>query len=531
MDDTTLERLLGIFDRRSWEINRQYLIKAAKHLKDIGQLPPSDIHRMAEMRRMNTSLREISREMAALLQRDEADIDAVLAQVAKENDWAARTMLAYGGEKVPLLENEALLRLLEATSRATHETFQNLSNTTIDDSVYRHSIDRAIHAVTTGVSDYGSEIRRCVRELSENGLRVRYPSGRTMRLDSAVRMNVLDGARHVNAESMRILGEGYGADGVEIDAHMLCAEDHLPYQGMQYTLEEFDDIQDGLMRPFGEWNCRHNIHYIVMGVSPRNYTDEELAEMKQFSTEQIEIDGVSKTRYEWSQTMRRLETKARYQNDETEALKAIGDKSGARMSDERSKMIVDAYDKVCKGAGLQPQYNRMYVGRASYLTNQPQRSIINTKLDSTGHIANPMDTNRYNSMNKGLSNKFGVSVFQAKGDDLRFLNTMGAEAIYDGVQIMHRDPVPSASGLFEEVIHMHQAHLYGELSSNDMVELSAREIAAQDKLLKHGKAYGFTEDDYEDIRTNHEKWAAEFTQLTGKEYDPNDKESPYYRGF
>lgn len=370
MDDAKLERLLGVFDRRSWEINRDYLIKAAKHLKDIGQLPPSDIHRIAEMRRMNTSMREIRRGIAEALGADEADVDAVLAQVAKENDWAARTMLAYGGEKVPLKENEGLIRLLEATSRATHESFSNLSNTTIDDSAYRHSIDRAIHAITTGVSDYGSEIRRCVRELAENGLRVKYPSGRTMRLDSAVRMNVLDGARHVNAESMRILGEGYGADGVEIDAHMLCAEDHLPYQGMQYTLEEFDDIQNGLMRPFGEWNCRHNIHYIVLDVSPRNYTDEELAEMKQFSTEQIEIDGVTKSRYEWSQTMRRLETKARYQNDATEALKAIGDKSGARMSDERSKMIVDAYDKVCQGAGLQPQYNRMYVGKAiTYITD------------------------------------------------------------------------------------------------------------------------------------------------------------------
>ena len=365
MDDSTLERLLGVFDRRSWEINRQFLIKAAKHLKEIGELPPSDVHRITEMRRMNTSLREIRNTLAGAMEADIADVDAILAQVAKDNDWAARTMLRNGGEALPIMENAPLLRMLEAASRATHEALTNLSNTTLDDTAYRHGIDRAIHAVNTGVADYGSEIQRCVREMAREGLKVQYPSGISRRLDTAVRQNVLDGARYVNRESMRILGEEYGADGVEIDAHMLCADDHLPYQGRQYTLDEFQKIQDSLERPFGQWNCRHMIHYIVLGASPRGYSDEELAEMRKNSTEEIEIDGVTKTRYEWSQAMRRLETQARYQNDETEALKAIGDRAGARISDHKASEIVDAYDRVCQAAGLPPEYNRMYVGRGT----------------------------------------------------------------------------------------------------------------------------------------------------------------------
>lgn len=384
MDDTKLEQLLGVFDERSWEINREYLIKAARHLKEIGQLPPSDVHRIAEMRRMNTSMREISRTIAEALQIDEADVDAVLAQVAKENDWAARTMLAYEGEKVPILENQGLMRMLSAVSATTHGSMRNLSNTTIDHSGYRRSIDRAIHAVTTGVADYNSVIRRCVREMASEGLRVTYPSGAKRRLDTAVRQNVLDGVREVNAESMRILGEGYGADGVEIDAHGLCADDHLPYQGRQYTLKQFEKIQDSLERPFGKWNCKHNIHYIILGVSPRAYDDDELAEMENSSTEQITIDGVTKSRYEWSQTMRQLETRARYQNDETETLRAIGDKQGAQLSDQRSSKIVDAYDDVCRAAGLEPQYFRMYVSRANPPlasqrvrdTNEPTRAQV-----------------------------------------------------------------------------------------------------------------------------------------------------------
>ena len=363
MDDAKLEKLLDAFDERSWEVNRKYLIKAAKHLKEIGALPPSDVHRLREMRRMNTSMREITTEMAQALDTDTNDVSAVLAEVVKENDWAARELTAYGGEKIPILENAQLLRILTATDRVLQGSLTNMSHTTIDSSAYRRAIDRSIHAVTTGVADYESVIRENVRELSKEGLRVQYPSGLTRRLDTAVRQNVLDGMRYVNQESMRTLGEEYGADGVEIDAHWMCAEDHLPYQGRQYTIEEFERIQGSLERPFGQWNCRHNIHYIKLGASRNAYTASELREMEDRSTEEITIDGVTKTRYQWSQTMRRLETETRYVNDEAEALKAIGDKKGVREARRRGEELVDAYDKVSRAADIEPQYHRMFTQR------------------------------------------------------------------------------------------------------------------------------------------------------------------------
>lgn len=364
MDSEKLDRLLQVFDERSWAINRAALVKAAQHLKDIGQLAPSDIHRLAEMRRLNTSMDEIAMVMAEQLNVDVSDINAVLAQVVKENDWAAYTMLANGGERAPILGNRPLMQLLVATSNTTRSEMVNLSRTTIDSSAYRTAVDNAIHAVTSGVSDYGSVIRQNVRMLSREGLKVEYPSGVKRRLDTAVRQNVLDGARYVNSESARLLGMEYGADGVEIDAHGLCADDHLPYQGKQYTIKEFEKIQGSLPRPFGQWNCRHNISYIVLGASPPAYTEGELSELNSKSTEEIEINGITKTRYDWSQTMRRLETETRYVNDETEALKAIGDKAGVRMSENAASKIVDTYDEVWRAAGLEPQYWRMYVGRA-----------------------------------------------------------------------------------------------------------------------------------------------------------------------
>ena len=43
----------------------------------------------------------------------------------------------------------------------------------------------------------------------------------TRRVDTAVRMNVLDAMRRMNQRVMEELGRQFGADGVEIDAPLL----------------------------------------------------------------------------------------------------------------------------------------------------------------------------------------------------------------------------------------------------------------------------------------------------------------------
>ena len=92
-------------------------------------------------------------------------------------------------------------------------------------------------------------------------MRITYASGRTRRLDSACRMNILEGVRQVNNGIRKEMGNQYGADGVEIDAHGLCAEDHLPYQGKQYTIKAYEKLNNKLKRPIGTFrSVPKNIH-------------------------------------------------------------------------------------------------------------------------------------------------------------------------------------------------------------------------------------------------------------------------------
>ena len=175
-------------------------------------------------------------------------------------------------------------------------------------------------------------------------------------------MNVLDAMRRMNQRVMAEVGEQFGANGVEIDAHMLCAEDHLPYQGQQFTNEEFEQIQDSLDRPFGEWNCRHSWHGIILGVSPPTYTPDQLEKMHRYSTEQITVDSRTKTRYQWPQEMRRCETAVRQQKDAANLARATGDDALRRHYQENILELNKYYEQLADKVGIGPEFQRTYVG-------------------------------------------------------------------------------------------------------------------------------------------------------------------------
>ena len=72
-----------------------------------------------------------------------------------------------------------------------------------------------------GMTDYESVTRRIINKTVSNGLRVVYASGLTRRLDSALKLNLIEGIRRLNSGIREEAGKQFGADGVQIDAHGL----------------------------------------------------------------------------------------------------------------------------------------------------------------------------------------------------------------------------------------------------------------------------------------------------------------------
>ena len=381
LSERQLEEILQVFRHRAQAVTEEYLIRMGQHLRDIGTLSGSDINRLVELKRMNYNMEQIKHQIAKAAEVPLSEVETIFRQVA-ESDLRFASKV-FGADHTPAIkDNPALERILKAQTKITKQALANLSQTTILSDGYKNAVDVAVQTAQAGVSDYNSAIRRAMKAAAKDGLRVQYPnSGLTRRLDSAVRMNVLDGIRAINQDVMRQVGKEFGADGVEISAHALCAEDHLPYQGKQMSNKEFNRLQNTILdRPLGMWNCRHTWHPILMGISPPAYSPEELAEFKRNSREMITIDGLTKSRYEWTQEQRRIETAIRYQKDIAILAKAAGDIVARRECAYMIRELDKYYGKITDAAGLKAQKTRAAVSNFHWV--KPADALKNpTKHD------------------------------------------------------------------------------------------------------------------------------------------------------
>ena len=366
LSERQLRELLKVFDARIDAVVEEYITCMGQHLRDIGRLTDTDVHRLKQLKRMNANVEAIKKKIAKAAAASIEDVERVFRAVAESNLEFANAMFAENhtpGVKVSPIKtlSSPMERILKAQLRITAQSMANLSQTTILSDGYKAAVDVAVQTVQSGLADYSSAIRKALKEASAEGLRVQYQSGHTRRLDTAIRQNVLDGVRALNQDSLNQLGKEFGADGVEISAHMLCATDHLPYQGLQFSNKEFDRIQNTLDRPFGIWNCKHTIFPILLGISEPTHTREELAQYRQYSMEAVTIDDVTMSRYEWSQQQRRIETAIREQKHIANGAKAAGDPVLRRSAQANINHLQTQYAKISDAAGLNQQKERMSV--------------------------------------------------------------------------------------------------------------------------------------------------------------------------
>lgn len=366
LSERQLEQLLKVFEERMQDVTDEYIRRMGKHIRDIGELTETDVHRLRQLKRVNANVEAIKRRIAQAAESSIADIEEVF-RAAAESD-AAFAQSIFAEDHTPEVKtsriktlSSPLERVLKAQLRITAQEMANLSRTTVMSGTYKQAVDVAVQTVQTGLTDYKSATRSALKKAAADGLRVVYQSGHTRRLDSAVRQNVLDGVRALNRDVLEQLGKEYGADGVEISAHALCAEDHLPYQGLQFSKKEFDRIQNTLDRPIGMWNCKHTTYPIIIGVSEPTYSREELDQFRRYSNEAVTIDGATLSRYEWSQHQRRLETAVREQKQIANAAKAAGDDVLRRECQRNINRLTDEYAKVGSLTGLGQQKDRMAV--------------------------------------------------------------------------------------------------------------------------------------------------------------------------
>lgn len=351
----------------------------AKALKDAG--PDTTMAEVAIGGRVFESKVEELVSRYGKRARDEA-ATAVMRMAEANDAWAKRYFDAKGMEQVPYHSDKALSAIAkDAVSKAEKAVDDAYSMGSIGivqgnrvmspRDAYVGAVQDAVAASKAGEEAFAASVRRTTRNLAQNGLRVSdgalpkvgYPSGRTREIYSAVRMNVMGAYR----EGMQALrdeqGRKFGADGVEVSAHGMCAPDHAPYQGRQFSNKEFDRIQDSLDRKLVVGpNCGHMVSPILLGISVPAYSDDDLKGMRERSSEVIEFRGISgkrmsMSRYDASQYQRGVEAKARKYATQADMQRMAG--VDATASDKAYKRVKKEYNRLCREAGLTPRSDRM----------------------------------------------------------------------------------------------------------------------------------------------------------------------------
>ena len=380
------EKLANVLVERIEQTNTYILKRIGEAIKQISTLTPSQAYQIGQILKYGGTYNEIAKELARVSGKNVQDIYKIFEEVAKNNKQFAKQFYKYRGiDYIPYKKDIALQNMVKSLASITADMYRNISNTSVIgfvqdgtfkqlQQVYQDTIDKAILSISQGKQDFYSSMRQTLKELGGNGL-VQYESGRTRRLDSAVRMNILDGMRALNNETSRRFGEEYNADGIEISVHSKPAPDHADIQGKQFSIEEFDKLENGDVaidykgnkydgadkRHIGEYNCYHKIFSIVLGVSKPEYTDKQLNDIRESNLSGFEFEGKHYTMYEGSQLQRRIELNIRKQKDTQILARASGDTELIEQSQNKIRLLTSKYNDLCEASGLLPKKQRMQV--------------------------------------------------------------------------------------------------------------------------------------------------------------------------
>lgn len=394
IDERIIDKLVERLVLRIEEGNSYTLQKIGESIKQIGALSPSKAQQLGQILKYGGNYDSIVKKLAQITELNVKDIYEIFDEVAK-NDYAfAKQFYNYRGIKyIPWEDNIALQNQVKALARITANEYVNFSSTlaftkkvngrviyTDLARTYQETLDKAILNVAQGKSTFDEEMYSTIKELGSSGIKkVDYASGRSMRLDSAVRMNLKGALRNLHNETQAVIGEEFGSDGVEISVHENPAPDHAQVQGRQFSKEEFEKFQNDMdavdyngvvfpseynghdRRSISEHNCYHYTFDIVLGVSRPNYTAEQLQEIINENEKGFELDGEHYTNYEGTQMQRRLETKIREQKDIQIIAKASGNKELVEESQRKITQLTRKYKELSDVSGLPTKLSRMRV--------------------------------------------------------------------------------------------------------------------------------------------------------------------------
>lgn len=397
IDERTAELLVERLIRRIEQANTYFLMKMGSSIKQIRNLTPSQAQELVQMLKYGGNYEDIIKEISKYTNLNVKDIDEIFSEYAKKDRLWSKQFYDY--RNIPFDESLALKRQKNALTELVKNEMYNFTRTnvlgyTIRDlrgrpqflglkETYNRVLDEALLNVGQGKETFDSAMTRIMKDIGGSGLKtVEFESGRSVRLDSAVRMQLKSRLRELHNEQQKIIGKEIGADGIEISVHSNPAVDHEQAQGRQFSNKEYDKLNNGLeatdytgkkitldhdnkngYRPISEMNCYHYIFSIILGVSKPQYNEEQLQQIINDNEKGFELDGKHYTNYEGTQLQRNIETEIRKQKDTQILAKASGNEELLYKSQDKIRMLTNKYKELSDVSGLPTKIQRLRVSQ------------------------------------------------------------------------------------------------------------------------------------------------------------------------
>ncbi|MBP3206041.1 MAG: hypothetical protein J6M66_11550 [Lachnospiraceae bacterium] len=419
-----------------------------EHLQKLGY-SPSRI-RKEVMKRLNSTpeyrkmvakntldhKREVKRILKKILKSAKRSKKEILRDAANLAYFNDLKLWKQGGKTIT--DRSFLPQLVDAISKQTDGTFENLSGTTgfktisgyeMLENLYRRELDKAMIKVTSGAFTREQAVWSTVHDLANSGLRtIDFSSGRSMHLDTAVTLAVRTGAHQLAAKIMDKNIESTGENLVYVSKHWGARNtgtghaNHAEWQGKVYYIKPGTDYskeaerigQDRIMDlwyatgysadgahtsdPLGlhGYNCRHDHYVWFEGIS--ELTDHE----EDPEPAPVMIDGKTYDYYAVTQKMREKERKIRALKREREACHSLKmDEKEKEVATKISSKIKE-YEEFCEKARVKPDINRLRYesGNSDLVKTKAWEKYSNIVKSGANNLKEQERTVRYQDITK-----------------------------------------------------------------------------------------------------------------------------------
>ena len=222
-------------------------------------------------------LEDIQKDLADKTKKQVKEIQEAMEDAGVQAlQWDDKIYQAAGLSPVPLLQSPALMRIMQRNYEATAGEWRNFTRTTANEAqrLFINQIDNAYNMVVSGAVSYTEAVRDVINDVSEVGMKVNYPSGYKMSIESATMMIVRTGISQAAAEVSLERMKEMDWDIVLVSAHLgartgdggMNPGNHLWWQGQFYSrtgrTKKYPDFVKttgyGTVTGLCGVNCRHS---------------------------------------------------------------------------------------------------------------------------------------------------------------------------------------------------------------------------------------------------------------------------------